>query len=284
MFLKKAAAATLHRMAQSPVLCKVLDGSLVKAADFYKRFRLAYVQGEDAVLFEGLHDQLARNLTVLHGPFAGMKYPGAQAAGSAFMPKLLGSYERELHPVMERLMAKGYAELIDVGCAEGYYAVGCALKLPQCHVTAYDLDAEARRLCTAMAALNGVSDRVKVEQFCNAETLQSFRPAGKSLIICDCEGYEKTLFTPVVRDALLGHDILIEMHDFIDLSISTHLLDLFKDSHQQTLVTSVDDVQKARDYLYPELEGLSIGVRRQALAEDRPRIMEWLILEAKTAS
>ena len=212
-----------------------------------------------------------------------MKYPGAQAAGSAFMPKLLGSYERELHPILERLLAKGYAELIDVGCAEGYYAVGCALKMPQCHVTAYDLDPEARRLCSAMAELNGVSNRVKVEQFCNSETLQAFRPAGKSLVICDCEGYEKTLFTPDVRDALLGHDILIEMHDFIDLSISTHLLDLFKDSHQKTLVTSVDDVQKARDYNYPELEGLSIGVRKQALAEDRPRIMEWLILESKTA-
>ena len=37
MFFKKSAVATLHRMAQSPTLCKVLDGSLVKAADFYKR-------------------------------------------------------------------------------------------------------------------------------------------------------------------------------------------------------------------------------------------------------
>lgn len=280
MFLKNAAVATLHRMAQSPTLCRVLDGSLVKAADFYKRFRMASVQGEEGVKFQELHDRLAGELVVLHGPFTGMKYPGAKAAGSAFIPKLLGSYERELHPILERLLAKSYAELVDVGCAEGYYAVGCALRIPSCRITAYDLDAEARRLCTAMAALNGVTDRVRVETFCNAETLQAFRPAGKSLIICDCEAYEKQLFTPAVREALRGHDLLIEMHDFLDLSISSYLMDLFKDSHQQTLVTSVDDLQKARDYHYAELDGLSIAIRRQALAEDRPRIMEWLILEA----
>jgi hypothetical protein len=81
--------------------------------------------------------------------------------------------------------------------------------------------------------------------------------------------------------ALRGHDILIEMHDFPDITISSYLNDLFKDCHRQLLIASVDDLQKARDYQYPELDSLSLPVRRQALAEDRPRVMEWLIVEAK---
>jgi hypothetical protein len=260
-------------------MCKLLDGTLVKAADFYKRFRLANVTGPDAEQFRALQSQLARDLTVVHGPFQGMKYPGEEAAGSAFIPKLLGSYERELHQILEHLLAKNYPAMVDVGCAEGYYAVGVALRLPQCVVTAYDLDARARELCQRMAAVNGMQDRVQVEAFCDAATLVNFTASGRSLIICDCEAYEKQLFTPAVREALRGHDILIEMHDFLDVSISSYLIDLFKDSHHQTLITSVDDLQKARDYDYPELQGLSLATRRQAVAEDRPRVMEWLILE-----
>ncbi len=271
----------LHRMAQSPTLCRVLDRSLVKAADFYQRFRLASVTGEDAVQFQTLSAQLAKDLTVLHGPFAGMKYPASEAAGSAVIPKFLGSYEQELHDVLTHLLAKNYGHFIDVGCAEGYYAVGIARRLPQCQVVAYDLDPRARALCQSMAALNGVTLQVRVETACDPNVLRTFPFPRRALILCDCEGYEKQLFTPDVRDALRGHDILIEMHDFIDLSISTYLIDLFKDSHHQTLITSVDDLQKARRYDYPELAGLSLATRRQALAEDRPRIMEWLVLEGK---
>jgi SAM-dependent methyltransferase len=279
--MRKLVVPVLHRLAQSPTFCKVLDGSLVKAADFYKRFRLASVQGEDEQRFATLRASLAADLVVKHGPFAGMKYPGDKAAGSAFMPKMLGSYEQELHPILERLLAKNYRRVIDVGCAEGYYAVGIARRLSECQVIAYDLDATARNLCTAMAQANGVSDRVRVETFCSAELLAKDTSTDKTLLICDCEGYEKQLFNPAVRDAWRHQDILIEMHDFIDLSISSYLLDLFRESHQQTLISSIDDLHKARDYDYPELQGLSLPVRRQALAEDRPRIMEWLILEAK---
>jgi SAM-dependent methyltransferase len=278
--MRKLIVPLLHRLAQSPRVCRMLDNTLVKTADFYKRFRLANVTGPDAETFGQLQAKLALDLTVLHGPFKGMQYPGTEAAGSAFIPKLLGSYEKELQPILEHLLAKNYTAMVDIGCAEGYYAVGIARRLRQCRVTAYDLDPRARDLCQSMAKLNGVTDNFRVETFCDAKTLENFAPGGKSLIICDCEAYEKQLFTPAVRDALRGHDILIEMHDFLDITISSYLIDLFKDSHKQTRITSVDDLQKARDYDYPELAGLSLPVRRQALAEDRPRIMEWLILES----
>ncbi len=104
--MRKLSIPLLHRLAQSPALCRVLDSTLVKAADFYKRFRLANVTGAEADQFQQLQDRLSHDLTVLHGPFVGMKYPGTEAAGSAFIPKLLGSYEKELHPLLERLLAK----------------------------------------------------------------------------------------------------------------------------------------------------------------------------------
>jgi hypothetical protein len=104
--------------------------------------------------FNGLFDRLE----VLNGPFKGMKYPDFKSVGSSFYPKLLGSYEKELHEVIIQFFSKNYSELIDVGCAEGYYAVGFALKNADMQVHAYDTDNQARLLCEKMAKLNGIKN------------------------------------------------------------------------------------------------------------------------------
>src|SRR5438094_9802013 len=69
------------------------------------------------------------DLTVLNGPFRGLQYPSAEAICSAILPKLLGSYEKELHCTIERLCNTDCSVVVDVGCAEGFYAVGFARRL-----------------------------------------------------------------------------------------------------------------------------------------------------------
>lgn len=269
----------LFKASSSPGMQKLLDNSLVKASHFYERNRMRAVAVPDAEQYKAVYESLGKELKVRTGPFAGMKYPRAESAGSALIPKFLGSYEKELHGEIERLLAKGYDDVIDVGCAEGYYAIGMAMRLPATQVYAYDTSEVACGLCTEMAKVNGVSERVSVRATCTPETLIQFPKPGKTLIIADCESYEKVLFTPAVRDAVKGCDLLIETHDFLDVSISTNLAALFSSTHKITTVLSVDDIQKAKYYQYPELEGLSVQSRFQLLAESRPTLMEWLIME-----
>ena len=104
-------------------------------------------------------DRIVRN-----GPFQGMRYPFLRAVGSSLFPKLCGSYESELHQVVERCLEKEFSMVLDIGCAEGYYAVGFALRQPTATVYAYDISQNARSLCAAMAEMNGVP--VKVEGKC----------------------------------------------------------------------------------------------------------------------
>src|SRR4051794_40351820 len=59
------------------------------------------------------------------GPFAGLEFARASAEG-CHVPKLLGCYERELHGLVEAAVADGYDDIVNIGCAEGYYAVGLA--------------------------------------------------------------------------------------------------------------------------------------------------------------
>lgn len=75
------------------------------------------------------HLERMLGLTVRRGPFAGLRYPSHDAVGSSLWPKLLGSYEAELAPTFEALCATPYRTVVDVGAAEGYYAVGLGLRL-----------------------------------------------------------------------------------------------------------------------------------------------------------
>ena len=99
------------------------------------------------------------------------------------MPKLVGSYEAELHGVIEQIVATDYQVVVDVGCAEGYYANGLARRLPSARVYAFDTDPEARHLCEAMAALNGVEKRVIVGGKCEPDDLNALlkRPVADHL-------------------------------------------------------------------------------------------------------
>jgi len=54
---------------------------------------------------------------VRSGPFQGMKYT-SKSAGSVLIPKLLGIYERELHPVLEYAISHPFQVIVDIGAAE----------------------------------------------------------------------------------------------------------------------------------------------------------------------
>ena len=82
-------------------------------------------------------------MAVRHGVFAGMSYPDGKSTGSVLVPKLLGSYEVELEPVWKSLFTSDYDTIVDVGCAEGYYAVGFARRRPASHIFAYDTNDHA---------------------------------------------------------------------------------------------------------------------------------------------
>jgi hypothetical protein len=79
--------------------------------------------------------------TLLGGPFRGMKYSRDSLLSRNGIPILFGSYELELHTVIEEAIAKRFERIIDIGCAEGYYAVGLARRTGAI-VYAFDCDPE----------------------------------------------------------------------------------------------------------------------------------------------
>jgi hypothetical protein len=152
------------------------------------------------------------------------------------------------------------------------------MQIPSAKIFAYDIDQNAKAMCEQMAELNGVRQRILTGNFCDTETLKSFRFSGKGLIISDCEGYEKNLFTLESVPFLANHDVLIETHDLIDIEISSLIRERFKNTHVITAVQSIDDITKALTYSYEVLREYNLSSRKILLAEDRAAIQEWLFM------
>ncbi len=212
---------------------------------------------------------------VAQGPFAGLRYH-EQTSWDSSVPYLVGSYESELHDSLDQLISAAPTTIIDVGCAEGYYAIGLAQRLPAATIYAYDIDVKAQEICRDMAVMNGVADRVHVSGECRPDDLQSLCNKD-ALLIVDCEGFELELLRPDLVPALLDTAILVEMHDFIDASISGVLLSRFSGTHTAVIIDSgPKDLAEWR-----ALDGLSRPAQQTAVDEHRPVApypMQWAIL------
>ena len=208
---------------------------------------------------------------VVAGPFAGMKYLG-EATGSRLLPKLCGSYEVELHPLLAKIFTQRYEKVIDVGCAEGYYAVGFAMKFPQTSVFAYDIDPGAQRLCRELSRMNGVADRVSVCGGCEPETLRELAHE-RVLLICDCEGYEYDLLDNEVVGDMAGWDLIVELHDDSSGGARAAALRARLDKSHDTVV--IPPSERDPD-CFPATHFLPKRWRKRALDEGRPVKQSWL--------
>ncbi len=176
--------------------------------------------------------KLCENPTVRSGPFAGMRYL-KEAHGSAFVPKLLGCYEMELHSDVAELCATDFDVLVDIGCAEGYYAIGFLHKQKTAKALCYDISRLARANTLELAELNALKDRVSVYGLCKPESLETvLRNSRKPLIICDIEGAELHVLDPVQAPALARCEILVELHDCLIPGIAEQIRSRFEKTHR----------------------------------------------------
>ncbi|MBE2277588.1 MAG: methyltransferase [Rhodobacteraceae bacterium] len=260
--LTEVAAAGLAELANGPPDRRRLEGALRHLAKWRSAILQNTVVAKTGHLVQG-------------GPFAGMDYgvPPAEGAGAA---RLLGAYEAGLHPVIETIIARGYGQIVDIGCAEGYYAVGLARRMPQARVLARDISLRAQTLCATLAARNGVAARVEVggilthADFARCAEVQT-------AVICDIEGAEDDLLDPAAAPDLLRADILVECHDGFRPGVTARLAARFAATHR---ITRIDRVLAAD--LLPDWAGaLSDLDRLLLLWEWRATPTPWLWMDRR---
>lgn len=197
------------------------------------------------------------------------------------LPKVLGSYEQELWVVLDRLASLPLRNVIDIGCAEGYYAVGLARLFPQAMVYAFDLLPEARNATMRAAEANGVAERLRIAGGCDAAALAQL-PLDGALVVIDCEGAELDILDPAIAPGLAASHLLVELHDMIDPRITPTLRARFRATHEIEIIGAAS--RDARSF--PTLAGLCAADQADALNEGRhwrglPTKQQWGVFHPK---
>lgn len=213
-------------------------------------------------------------LYVRNGPFKGLRYSN-KSCGGAILPKILGSYEDPLHPWIEEIAAKSYDTILNVGSAEGYFAVGFACMEIAKTVVAYDINPVALPYMQEIVALNKLHANLEFVSLCDREEL-SHHCKERSLIFCDIEGAELSLLDPSISPELLHTDMIVEIHDVFIPGITSILVDRFIASHKIDIV--YDSKRTSANYIFPQK--VPEKMKEIIMDENRPMGMSWMRLIA----
>ena len=228
------------------------------------------------------------------GPFTGMRWtlerrarsqPGTTQSSPLYnarihIPKLLGIYERELSPYIEQACALNFSLIVDIGAAEGYYAVGMAFRNPRAHVIAFEMQAKERSALAEAARLNAVTDRVEIRGKCEPEDLERvLADIPRPFVICDAEGHEAVLINPAAVPSLRRASILMELHEFIEWGISEKIRERFLTTHKITHIWQQE--RTLADFPFKDFytQWLPKSYFRGAVGESRPEGMSWFWME-----
>lgn len=215
--------------------------------------------------------------TVLSGPFEGMLLPSSAAEG-CYVPKILGCYEQPLHPFIEEAVATDYTTVLNIGSAEGYYAIGLARRMSGCTVVACDSNPAAATACQAMAQANAVASRIDVRGLFQPHDFEAYSN-GRTLVVCDIEGAERELLDPALASGLRHMDIIVEAHDCYIPDLSTLLLNRFEESHAVEMIHDTGARTLPQWPWFTQLHHLDQLI---AMWEWRSGATPWLVMKAKT--
>jgi len=176
----------------------------------------------------------------MNGPFKGMLYEGNSVC-SASDPKFLGTYEVELVPALLKWRDIPFKTIIDVGAAEGYYAVGLSLLFPLAQIIAFETTETGRELIKRLSEQNNVSSRIDLHGHCDLAELHAVTSdISPMLLLMDVEGGERVLLNPEEIPALGHAYIIVELHDCFDPGVGELIKDRLSTSHHIKEIWSRD--------------------------------------------
>jgi tRNA G46 methylase TrmB len=221
-----------------------------------------------------INNFFSNDLQVQAGPFKGMKYIKF-SSGSALFPKLIGCYEESIQYLFEPNKIANYTKIIDVGCAEGYYAIGLALNHPSAKIIACDIDESAISNLNKMINLNKVSNVEVINYKVDHEKLETLIE-GKTLLICDIEGGEEELLDLDRVIKLKNVDIILEVHDCFVPGLTQEIISRFYKTHQIVNIVNYSTLVNKYEFL----TNLPLEVQNYMTDEFRPEMMNFLYLKS----
>jgi hypothetical protein len=214
------------------------------------------------------------NSIVQHGPFKDMKIlPNFCWGDGDVAGKLLGLYEDELYTIIEKEIAKDHDLVINYGCAEGFYGVGLAKRLPESRVVLFDIAPEALAAAKENAEANGVTN-IEFTTECTHAYVESLLATAKNpLVVMDCEGAEVDVLDLSRIPSLKNATVLVETHDCLRPGITEKISQGFDNTHKIELI-----LQGTKNLYIDPIHDFTDVDKMILNCENRPSTMGWLYM------
>ena len=225
------------------------------------------------------------NMTVAYGPFVGQELcPESSWSAADRGSMLLGLYESEVLDALVQL-ASGRSTLVDVGAADGYYAVGAVKSGLFSNAVCFEMTQAGRDVISINARRNHVEGQITVLGMAGADFVDqipnsAWSGASDAVFLFDIEGAEFDLLTPAVFEALRSSCLIVEIHEPMQMGGgraeqlrrdgSTHF-----EIHE--VMTGVRNLSG-----FPELASWSDDDRWILCSESRGYLMRWWIFTPKS--
>ena len=219
---------------------------------------------------------------VAYGTFKGMKLSkNTYWSKNDIITHILGVYEKHVLKKIIEFSKKGNYPFIDIGAADGYFAIGMAFSETFKKIYAFEIDEEGRRSLNRNIENNLCKDKVVVDIEANFETLKEIVDKNKSaVILIDIEGSEFDLLDDNLLQLLSNCYIVCELHPTLSAN-GFEKQNMLINNAKAFFDVSMIQRESYSPNKFSELNEFTDEERLIAFGEGRENNMNWLILEPK---
>lgn len=221
----------------------------------------------------------AMKKTVGYGPFCGMRLSEQPWWGKSDLGSMcLGLYEKEMLNALISDQLSERTTFIDIGAADGYYAIGLLLSKNYKKSICFELTELGRKTIDRNWNLNACPGDIEIhgDVLTDAEKVLASVDMSKAVTLIDVEGAEFELLNSNLIELLSGSVVLIEIHNWVDDFLDKYTAMLKRCSKHFDI-----DVVKREDRStveFNELRSLTDDSRLLLTSEGRPCLMRFLVL------
>jgi|694.fasta_scaffold04366_16 hypothetical protein len=218
---------------------------------------------------------------ILYGHFVKMRLPKTSFWNSIDHPSiLLGLYEREvLDVIVDLCINKNKNLFINIGAADGYFAVGLLKNSFVDKSICYELTKEGRDSIKLNCELNHI-DNSKIiirGKACPGFHIDLPDDLTSAIILIDIEGFEFELLTQDALRSIMDAIIIIELHPHMNLNGEAELLNLIKRAEKLYNVNFISPGFR-NPHEFSELNNFSDNDKWLLCSEGRAVRMDWMVL------
>jgi hypothetical protein len=219
------------------------------------------------------------NGIVSRGHFEGVKLPRSMSWGEADrISMLLGFYELEVIEAIYNSPVE-YDTFIDLGAADGYYAVGGLVSKRFKNAICFEMSLERQLVIQKNAVDNNVSNSIDIRGAADSSFIDNGieKYLDRSVVLIDIEGAEFDLLTSLVLKKLSKAIVIIEIHDHL-VDDGNKKLDELLSCAEKYFDLKVIRTGYRNPSQYSELKNFSDNDRWLVCSEGRKRAGLWLHL------